>query len=217
MRSLTIYTALLLLGCLTSAAQGQSSEEQKTLPLPAAKHGQPAFSFEGGKRVSVQKTTTAGLHEYGADGGAGGGTGIVEVGAGSHSSSNGINVVPSGTNHLGIGTGSGTGTGTGSRTGITDIPTGLGTGITVVPTGTGKIVGKSALTGNTGRAAGGGGKGKPKPATTVVQILGPDGKMEYKEVPFMGELSSTKRAPNITEVKDGEGKVKEYDWIKKRH
>jgi hypothetical protein len=209
MRSLTIYTALLLLGCLTSAAQGQSSGETKTRPLPAAKHGQPAFSFEGGKRVSVQKTTADGLHEYGGGGGSGGGTGIIEVGAGSHISRAGVNFVPGASNHLG--------TGAGSSTGITETPTGLGTGITVVPTGTGKIVGKSALIGNTGRAATGTGKGKPKPATTVVQTLGPDGKMEYKEVPFVGELSSTKRAPNITDVKDGEGKVKEYDWIKKKH
>src|SRR6185369_9788630 len=59
-------------------------------------------------------------------------------------------------------------------------------------------------------------KHESKPATTVVQLLGPDGKMQYKEVPFMGELSANKRAPNITDVKDGEGKVKEYDWIKKK-
>src|SRR5208283_420046 len=160
------YSVVLLLGCLPLAAQGQSSGEQKAVPLPPAKHGQPAFSFEGGKRVSVQKTSTSGMQEYGAGSSAGGGTGIVEIGTGSHSApiGTGITVVPRG-----------------------GPSTGIGTGVTVVPTGPGKVAGKSALTSTTSQAAGDAGKGKKVPATTVVQILGPDGKMEYKEVPFMGE------------------------------
>ncbi|MBS1993869.1 MAG: hypothetical protein JSS86_18510 [Cyanobacteria bacterium SZAS LIN-2] len=80
-----------------------------------------------------------------------------------------------------------------------------------------KAAGEKFLTGSKQGQAPQRPKGAATPATTVVQLLGPDGKMQYKEVPFMGELSANKRAPNITEVKDGEGKVKEYEWVKKAH
>jgi hypothetical protein len=146
------------------------------------------------------------------------GTGINVLPGGTNSSGTGINVLPGGANSSGTGINVLPGDTNSSGTGINVVPSGTnssGTGINVVPSGQGKLVDKSALTGSSGRTVGSTGKGKPKPSTTVVQTLGPDGKMQYKEVPFMGELESNKKAPNITEVKDGEGKVKEYDWIKK--
>ncbi|MBU6455653.1 MAG: hypothetical protein KGS72_28030 [Cyanobacteria bacterium REEB67] len=60
------------------------------------------------------------------------------------------------------------------------------------------------------------GRTKVKAATTVVKLPGPGGTYEYKEVPFMGEVSSNKRASNVIDVKDGAGQVKEYDWAGKR-
>jgi hypothetical protein len=199
MRSLTSFSTVLILACFSSAVQGQTSGDQNAVPLPAAKHGQPVFSFAGGKRVSVQKTTTEGMHEYSggtAGGAAGGGTGIVEVGTGSNASGTGITDVKPGGNNSG--------------TGIKN----SGKAITVPATKV-HLAGPGALTGSTAKAGAGSAKGKAKPATTVVQILGPDGKMQYKEVLFMGTLSPNRKDPNITEVKDGEGKVKEYDWVKK--
>ncbi len=190
-----------------SPAPAPAPAEQKNVPLPPAKHGQPAFSFSGGKRVSVQKTTADGMHDYSSGAAGYGGTGVVEVGSGK----NATGIVEVGADQ--------------SKTGIIEVgpgKTGKSTGVienSPIHDGAANAGGSTDLGGTGGSAKVHAllPKSTKKPATTVVQTLGPDGKMEYKEVPFVGELKSNKRAPNITDVKDGEGKVKEYDWVKKNH
>lgn len=59
-------------------------------------------------------------------------------------------------------------------------------------------------------------KSDAKPATTVVQLLGPDGKLHYKEVKFCGELFTNTNATMSTVVRDKEGGVREYSWVKKK-
>ena len=178
MRHLAVYATVILGSCLSQAALCQS--------LPAVRNGQPAFSFEGGKRVSVQKNMPAGMQEYHGNGYNRPGTGVVEVG------SDGLPAR------------------VGERAEI------LSPGHPSVPGNVNNIIRESnSNLVSTSKSAGQKSSAKKKPnATTVVQLLGPDGKMEYKEVKFVGELSANKRAPNITDVKDGEGKVKEYDWKK---
>jgi hypothetical protein len=180
MRFLAVYATVILASCPFQAARAQA-------PLPAAKHGQPAFSFEGGKRVSVQNSRPAGMREYGSAP-ASPGTGIVEVGN------------------------SGLPARIGTRATILrdGDPAAPGSAVDVGPDGkfisVSKSAGaKSAIT-----------RTKVKAATTVVKIPAADGTYEYKEVPFMGEVSSNKRASNVVDVKDGAGQVKEYDWAAKR-
>ena len=55
-----------------------------------------------------------------------------------------------------------------------------------------------------------------KPATTVVQLQEPNGRLQYKEVKFCGELFTNKGAATSTVVRDKEGGIKEYTWIKKK-
>jgi hypothetical protein len=150
------------------------------------------------------------LHEYAVGTSQpGSGTGIVEMGSGSSPNRGGAGIT-----ELSKGPSSGKGKGIGEGFGQgTRAVTGAGTDTIIAPAASGNLVDKNALTGSTGATS----KNKTKPATTVVQILGPDGKMQYKEVPFMGSLTANKRAPNVTDVKDGEGKVKEYEWAKHRH
>lgn len=59
-------------------------------------------------------------------------------------------------------------------------------------------------------------KSDTKPATTVVQLLGPDGKLQYKEVKFCGELFNNTNATMSTVVRDKDGGVREYTWVKKK-
>jgi hypothetical protein len=182
MRYLTVYATVILASCPYQTACAQS-------PLPAAKRGQPAFSFAGGKCLSVQSIRPNGMREYGA-GPTVPGTGVVEV------------------------SGDGLPARVGTRAPILreGDPAAPSSALNVVRDNTFVSTAKNAGSKNAVNSP----KSKIKAATTVVKLLGPDGKFEYKEVPFMGELSSNKRAPNITNVKDGEGKVKEYDWAKNR-
>lgn len=59
-------------------------------------------------------------------------------------------------------------------------------------------------------------KSDSKTATTVVQLVGPDGKLQYKSVKFCGELFSNTNATMSTVVRDKDGGVREYSWVKKR-
>ncbi len=202
----------------------QAPAPKHFVPLPPARHGQPAFSFSGGKRVSTQQTTVDGLRDYSGGSGSGG-TGIVEIGkdkapppfidTGTGRSSTGIVEIGAGKGTTGIGEiGAGKGT-----TGIGEIGVGKGTagaGVNQVPAIHDRVLSGNPLsTKKAAPAAASALKSRTKPATTVVQLLGADGKMEYKEVPFMGTLPANKRDANVIEVKDGGGKVKEYDWLKK--
>lgn len=59
-------------------------------------------------------------------------------------------------------------------------------------------------------------KSDAKNATTVVQLVGPDGKLQYKSVKFCGELFSNTNATMSTVVRDKDGGVREYSWVKKK-
>lgn|GEM_PF-4367633 len=187
MTNFKIYTSASALTLFVVAApfiSPFSARAQSGKSLPAAKHGQPAWSFSGGKRLSSQEANPTGMHDYSGPGAAAStGTGIQEIG-------------PSGVSTVSP-----------ANAPVKIVPT-----VPISKT----MGGQKFLTGNKNGAVVALPKHEAKPATTVVQLLGPDGKMQYKEVPFMGELSANKRAPNITDVKDGEGKVKEYDWVKKK-
>jgi len=181
----TAAVTIVILGAVSAQlAFASSAWADPGKALPAAKHGQPAWSFSGGKRLSAQEANPTGMQEYSGIGASTPkGTGIQEIGPSGVSSVSPANLP------------------------VNTVPT-----VPISKT----MGGQKFLTGTKNGAPILLPKHESKPATTVVQLLGPDGKMQYKEVPFMGELSANKRAPNITDVKDGEGKVKEYDWVKKK-
>jgi hypothetical protein len=152
----------------------------------------PAFSFEGGKRIQAIPSKVSGMREYDGRSDVASrnpGTGIVEVKDGTHV----------------------------SRLS----PRLLSPGDPSAPTNASAVGGDNKFVSTRGSVSFPTTKFAAKPAarskqaTTTVQMLGPDGKMQYKQVPFIGEVASTKRAPGVTDLKDGEGKVKEYAWARK--